>query len=692
MFLVKRTLAKHNLADRSLADRSRAERSRAERTLAKRSLARRVRARQAVALGFAGVVASSATLAAVPAGAVETYLPSGSTVTLSGHGFGHGHGMSQWGAYGAASVGKLSWQNIVAFYYPGTTLANLGNPTIRVRLDSAGSGPTTVFNAAGLRLAGKALPGGAITQYRARSLPAAGRMQIEALTGALWKPYAASATPAVFSSSTGLVDVKLAGGTRRAYRGSVYAHRATATSVRTVSVLPMESYLRAVVPAEMPASWHPNALRSQAVAARSYANYDRVHSPSGRTYDTCDTTSCQMYSGVPAEYTSSSAAVAATSGQTLTYGGAATFTQFGAANGGWMSSGGKPYLTSKADPYDGAIPNNANAWTSSISVASIQARWPSIGTYRGMRIISRDGGGAWGGRVLSAAIDGSSGSVAVTGATIRSAFGLRSEWFIPTNGGVAASSMRDFSGDRRADVLAVKRSTGALWMYAGNGASGWRSQSVIGTGFNGTTKFFTAGTWNNDPYSDVMAQRSNGSLWLYPGSASGPLGQPVPVGSGWGTFNTIFWAGDFTSDGRSDLLARKSDGSLWLYAGNGLGGFRFAGRKTGSGWDAFNVLFSPGDFNGDRKADVITRTRSGLLYLYPGNGSGGWLRPRLIGQGWNMFSTITSSGDFNGDGKSDLLARDSHGTLWLYPGNGTGGFGARKAVGSGWNVFSKILS
>jgi len=50
-----------------------------------------------------------------------------------------------------------------------------------------------------------------------------------------------------------------------------------------------------------------------------------------------------------------------------------------------------------------------------------------------------------------------------------------------------------------------------------------------------------------------------------------------------------------------------------------------------------------------------------------------------------------SSGDFSGDGRSDLLARSGDGKLWMYPGNGTGGFLPRKAVGSGWNIFSTVL-
>lgn len=656
-------------------------------------LAERYRGFRALSWGLAGTMVASLTLAAVPAaGAVETYAPSGSTITLSGHGYGHGHGMSQWGAYGAASVRKLSWQSILAFYYPGTKLVNLGNPTIRVRLDAVGSGTLYVFNVAGLRLAGTALPGPAagITQYRVRSTTAG--LQVDKLSAARWTSYKAAASPAVLSSSSGLVDVKLANGARRSYRGSIYANRASSTSVTAVSVLPMESYLRAVVPAEMPASWHPNALRAQAVAARSYASYDRAHATAGRTWDTCDTTSCQMYSGVPAESGASNTAVAATAGQTLTYGGTAAFTQFGSANGGWTGAGSQSYLVAKADPYDGAIPNSANSWTASITVAAIQANWPSIGTFRQLRIISRDGHGQWGGRVLSAALDGSKGSVAVTGATIRSVFGLRSEWFIPTNASSPVAYTRDFSGDRKADVLAVVGSTGAVWMCAGNGASGWKPTRVVGTGFRAFSRVFSAGTWNADALSDVMAQKPDGTLWLYPETATGTLGQGRLVGQDWDMYDRVFSAGDFNGDHLPDLMAREPNGTLWRYSGNGSGAFHGARTQIGAGWNRFNLLFSPGDFNGDGKSDVIARTFGGLLYLYPGNGSGGWLPPRLIGQGWNKFSTIISVGDFNGDGKSDLLGRSGDGSLWLYPGNGTGTFLPPIVVGKSWNIFSIILA
>jgi stage II sporulation protein D len=507
-------------------------------------LARRFRARRMLTLAVAGTLTAAASLVAVtPAQAVETYpRPLDSTITISGHGYGHGHGMSQWGAYGAAAVGRLSWQSILAFYYPGTTLANLGNPTIRVRLDSVGSGTLNVFNVAGLQLGGTALPGPStgITQYRVRSTT--GGLQVEKLISAVWSSYGASVSPAVFSSSTGMVEVQLASGARRAYRGSIYANLASSTSITPVSVLPMESYLRAVVPAEMPASWHADAVRAQAVAARSYAGYDRAHAPAGRTWDTCDTSSCQMYSGVPAEYAASDDAVLATSGQTLTYGGTAAFTQFGAANGGWTAAGGQPYLPAKADPYDGAIPNSANSWTATITAARIQAIWPSIGTYRQLRILSRDGHGQWGGRVLTTAIDGSNGSVTMSGATFGSALGLRSDWFIPSGSAPlpAATGTRDvfspgdFTGDGRADLMGIT-ATGDQYLYGGNGAGG----------------FTGAGT---------------------------------KIGIGWGAFSTVFSAGDFTGDGKSDILGVLPGGDLRLYRGNGAGGFTGGGTNIGTGW------------------------------------------------------------------------------------------------------------
>ena len=106
---------------------------------------------------------------------------------------------------------------------------------------------------------------------------------------------------------------------------------------------------------------------------------------------------------------------------------------------------------------------------------------------------------------------------------------------------------------------------------------------------------------------------------------------------------------------------------------------------------AKTAILGPGDFSGDGNVDILARDASGYLWLYPGNGAGGWKTRVKAGSGWNGFTSILVPGDFDGDGHVDVMARSSDGALWLYPGNGAGGWKARSKVGSGWNIFSTIL-
>ena len=92
-------------------------------------------------------------------------------------------------------------------------------------------------------------------------------------------------------------------------------------------------------------------------------------------------------------------------------------------------------------------------------------------------------------------------------------------------------------------------------------------------------------------------------------------------------------AQDFTSDHFNDVLAVTSGGVLWLYPGNGAGGF-LAPSQAGTGWGGMTAVFTPGDWSGDGHPDVLARDGSGRLWLYPGDGSGGWGSPAVIGTGW----------------------------------------------------------
>ncbi|KRF07071.1 hypothetical protein ASH00_16125 [Arthrobacter sp. Soil782] len=147
---------------------------------------------------------------------------------------------------------------------------------------------------------------------------------------------------------------------------------------------------------------------------------------------------------------------------------------------------------------------------------------------------------------------------------------------------------------------------------------------------------------------------------------------------------------DFNGDGTTDVLARDTAGKLWLYKGNGKGGW--LGRvQVGSGWQGFTAILTPGDFNGDGNPDVIGRDSRGGFHLYPGNGQGGWKTRVTIGSGWQGFTDLTTPGDFSGDGNVDVMARSTTGALYLYKGNGKGGWLGKTTIGSGWNGFNAIL-
>jgi hypothetical protein len=105
--------------------------------------------------------------------------------------------------------------------------------------------------------------------------------------------------------------------------------------------------------------------------------------------------------------------------------------QYASADGGWTVSGGVGYLPAERDPYDGLVPNDAHAWTTTVAVKSLQATYPQVGTLRDITITGRDGHGRWGGRVTALTLEGSASSVNLSGTDLQFALGLRSPWFRP---------------------------------------------------------------------------------------------------------------------------------------------------------------------------------------------------------------------------------------------------------------------
>ncbi|WP_404384624.1 SpoIID/LytB domain-containing protein [Knoellia locipacati] len=647
---------------------------------------------------------SPTTLAATSAQAAAA---TGPVVGLRGRGFGHGRGMSQWGARGAASQGRTAAQ-ILDFYYPGTVAASIGNPEVRVRLTAMGSGPTEVGAETGLTLtdgtctdplvkpntsrwrATEKLGGGfALTAYV--SDPSTGFSSWVPVTS----PCASFGTArhVTFvgdgSIANSVLTLHTPSGARE-YRGGLRAapltlrgSGGTVYTRGTVNVLAMDSYLRSVVPAEMPASWGLEAVKAQAVAARSYTGA-RLGSADG--FDICDTTACQVYPGLTSsnpEHPNSDAAVAATSGQVRKYGSAIAVTEFSSTNGGQVVGSNLAYQVAKADTYDGVYPEAPDTWAYlTLPVSAIEKAWPTIGTFRSMTL-SRDGKGAWfGGRATALTLSGTNGTQVVGGESFRSAMNLRSTYFIS----VGSSVGTDFAGNGFSDVIARDQS-GSVWNYPSNGRGGWLPRTLVASGVPAAPEILAPGDFSGDGRPDLLTRSTDGTMTIRRGDGAGKVLSTAKVGAGWHIFNAVVAPGDLDGDGAVDILARDASGTLWQYPTNGRGTWKSRVSK-GTGWGGLRELEAVGDFDGDGGVDLVGFNSLGTLYLLRFSPTGTYLGPRAIGSSFGGFSAFTGMGDVDGDGPVDLVVRDSTGRLWAYRGTGTGQLGTRILIGSGWTTLT----
>lgn len=139
-----------------------------------------------------------------------------------------------------------------------------------------------------------------------------------------------------------------------------------------------------------------------------------------------------------------------------------------------------------------------------------------------------------------------------------------------------------------------------------------------------------------------------------------------------------------------DVLARDGAGDLWVYPGDGRGGWKIPRFKMGEGWNVMTAIVGAGKFQSEFNDDLLARDMNGDLWLYPGGY--GQLKPRTkVGVGWNVMTALVGPGDFNGDYRADLIARDAEGRLWLYPGDHTGDWLPRQQIGEGWNVMTALI-
>ena len=380
------------------------------------------------------VLASALCLATIgcaqPASAETWTVPHTATITVDGHGYGHGRGLSQQGAEHAAKQG-VGYADIVKYYYPGTKWGTT-NGGIRVWISNDLTNDVQVQARSGLT----AHRVGHDTSWnltkakkqatRWRIIPAGDKASVLQFRTNGWHTWKKVSGTLELGASGKPITLYVDGDSVD-YRGALRSVPSSPGNRITVNYLPMEAYLRGVVPSETFASvWQQGTLRAQAVAARSYAAYKRVH-PQSQAYDVCDTESCQVYGGASVEYPTTDTAVKATAGRILTYDGSPAFTEFSASSGGWTTAGDFPYLQAMPDKYESASDPN-ESWTVDFSDTELEKAWPSIGDLTGLEIDDRDGNGEWGGRAGTVILTGDAGSVTLTGTAFRQKLHLRSEW------------------------------------------------------------------------------------------------------------------------------------------------------------------------------------------------------------------------------------------------------------------------
>lgn len=223
----------------------------------------------------------------------------------------------------------------------------------------------------------------------------------------------------------------------RRYRGALEL-RHKSGGLTAVNIVPVDDYLRSVVPEEMPTDWPAEALKAQSVAARSFALKSRGrHAAEG--YDLCTTTHCQLYKGIASEKTASTAAVRATRGEVLTYGGQPIEALFHTDSGGMTESSEDvwgshvPYLRAVRDTPLGTMP-----WTKTMSTADLEkklaAKGHAIGRLRAIELTPLAVGRAAkdrtaSGRVKAMTVTGTKGTATLTGTAWRSLLGLKSTLF-----------------------------------------------------------------------------------------------------------------------------------------------------------------------------------------------------------------------------------------------------------------------
>ena len=362
-----------------------------------------------------------ASLVAAAVASLALLVPSAASAkkwVVKGAGFGHGTGMSQYGAKGFAARGT-PYSSILGHYYTGTTLGTAPSQTVRVLLRPYL--PSVRFRGAGSACGVGLKPGKTYVAKRKGAgvvLRTKKGTRVAKCSGLL--------------SATGAPTVELIG--KGAYRGALEVRPSSVPGrLNAINAVEIEDYLKGVVPKESPASWPIEALKAQAVAARSFAIATPVK---GNGFDQYDDTRSQLYAGVSAEATRTNQAVDATRSQVVLYNGKVAQTFFFSTSGGHTENnehsslgfGGTPipYLRGVPDPYEAEARAPYYRWKRKFSLGRMNSLLGSLVRVKLQKVVVTQRGASP--RIVRANLIGSRGTTSVTGPQLRDELGLPDTW------------------------------------------------------------------------------------------------------------------------------------------------------------------------------------------------------------------------------------------------------------------------